>query len=226
MDDKQFGDPFTGERPVLDGGRQPGEYAQSSTPDEKVYGRPEDDAVVRKRQEEIEGILDERERAVNQEEKTLFVWKSPARPFKERNREYYTTIGAIVILLSIILLFAREFLLVAVIVSFAFVSYVLASVKPEEVEHEITTRGIRTGGRFFRWSVLGRFWFSEKFGQRMVSIETAMAFPGQLLMLIGHQDEARVKEILRKYLLHETPEPTFLDNASSWLSKKVPLESG
>lgn len=217
-------DPF-GNRPVLDGGRSIDGYAQSRANPEKVYGGPEDDARARERQKELQDILDERELAVAQEEKRLMVWKAPARPFKERNKEYYTTIGAIVILLSIILLFAREFLLVAVIISFAFVSYVLASVKPEEVEHEITTRGIRTGGKFFRWSALGRFWFSSKFGQKMLHIETGMAFPGLLLMLIHTQDEDRIKEMLKKYLLNETPEPTFLDNASSWLSKKVPLES-
>lgn len=177
------------------------------------------------RQRRIEGLLYQREAAAVEEERSLMKWRSPARPFKERNREYYTTIGAIVVLLSIILIFAREFLLVAVIVSFAFVAYVLASVRPEVVEHEITTRGIRSGGKFFRWSVLGRFWFREKYGQKMVSIETGLNFPGEIMLLVGEIDQERLKDILRVYLLHETPEPKFVDKAAKWLQEKIPLET-
>ncbi|HKY74256.1 MAG TPA: hypothetical protein VJ246_03025, partial [Patescibacteria group bacterium] len=63
-------------------------------------------------------------------EETLFEWESPERPFKKRDREYYTTIGIIVFLLSIILFFAGQFLPIAVVVAFAFLSYTLASVPP------------------------------------------------------------------------------------------------
>jgi len=177
------------------------------------------------RQRKIQELLDARAGAAVEEERVLVRWKSPARPYKERNREYYTTIGAIVVLLSIILMFAREFLLVAVIISFAFVSYVLASVRPEETENEITTRGIRAGGKFYRWGVLGRFWFKDKFGQKMVSIETGLNFPGEILLMLGELSENKVKDILRVYLLHETPEPKFVDKAAKWLQEKVPLET-
>ena len=34
---------------------------------------------------------------------TLFEWESAVRPFKKRTREYFTTLGAIVLLLAIIL---------------------------------------------------------------------------------------------------------------------------
>ena len=178
-----------------------------------------------KRQKRIEALMVERELSMQEEEKAVFVWQAPARPFKERNREYFTTIGAIVLLLSIILLFAREFLLIAVIIALSFVSYVLASVKPEEVEHQITTRGIRTGGKFFRWDQLGRFWFSSKFGQRILNVETFLGFPQQLLMLIDGDKEQGFVDKLKVYLLNETPEEGFLDRASNWLQEKVPLES-
>ena len=178
----------------------------------------------KERERKIAEILEEREIAFSEEEKTLLLWKVPARPFKKRNREYYTTIGAIVILLSLILLFAREFLLVAVIMSIAFVAYVYASVEPEEVEHEITTRGIRTGGRFFRWDELGRFWFQEKYGQKMVVLETYLNFPKHLLMLLGKHNQEEMSKILRVFVLNETPEPTALDKTASWLSEKVPLD--
>ncbi len=179
----------------------------------------------RARLRQLEALMQERELAFSDEEKVVLKWKAAARPFKKRNREFFTTVGAIVILVSVILLFVREFLLIAVILSFAFVSYVLASVEPEEAEHIVTTRGVRTGGRFFRWDDLGRFWFEAKFNKKMVVIETLVSFPGRILMLVDKKEEEKLKKVLNKYLLNETPEPTFLDKSADWLSNKIPLES-
>ena len=158
------------------------------------------------------------------EEKLLYRWKAPVRPFKKRDREYYTTIAAIAFLIIIILGFLREFLLIAVVVAFAFVSYVLAAVKPEETEHQLTSRGIRTANKLYRWSDLRRYWFSEKYGQAMVMIQTVVLFPGQLLMLLSGTDKEKVRKILNERLPYEQPEQTFLDKSADWLSKKVPLE--
>ncbi|MBI3342641.1 hypothetical protein HY032_00610, partial [Candidatus Gottesmanbacteria bacterium] len=47
------------------------------------------------------------------QEEVLLAWTSPSRLFKKRDREYFTNIGAIVFLLTIILVFAREFVLIA-----------------------------------------------------------------------------------------------------------------
>jgi len=179
----------------------------------------------KERKNKIESLMEERELAFSEEEKDLVKWKAPARPFKERNREYFTTVGAMVILLAVILLFAREFLLIAVILAFSFVVYALASVKPEEVEHTITSRGIRTGGKFYRWDALGRFWFEEKFGQKILVVETFLGFPRRLMMLMGDKSEEELKKLLATYVLLEKPEPTAMDKSAKWLQEKVPLET-
>ena len=159
------------------------------------------------------------------EEKVLMQWRAPSRPFKKRDREYFTTIAAIAFLVIIILGFLREFLLIAVVIAFAFVSYVLASVQPEETEHQLTSRGIRTGDKLFRWNTLRRYWTTEKFGQKMVIIQTIVAFPGHLILLVGSAEEGKIRKVLNEHLPHEEPEKTFLDKSAEWLSKKIPLES-
>jgi len=158
------------------------------------------------------------------EEKILYRWKAPIRPYKKRDRDYYTTIAAIAFLIIIILGFLREFLLIAVVVAFAFVSYVLAAVPPEQTEHKLTSRGIRTADKLYRWGDLRRYWFTEKYGQAMVIVQTVMLFPGELLMLLSDADKEKVRKILNEHLPHEQPEPTFLDKSANWLSKQVPLE--
>jgi len=155
--------------------------------------------------------------------KTLVEWKAPVRPFKKRDREYFTTIGAIVFLLAVILFFLKEWILIAVIIALVFVSYILATVQPEEVEHKITNRGIITGGKTYRWEELFRFWFTEKWGQKILNISTVVRFPGRLTLLLGEANQEQVKKILSDYLPFEEPEKTWADNASSWLSRQVPL---
>jgi hypothetical protein len=157
-------------------------------------------------------------------EEVLLVWDAPSRPYKKRDREYYTTIAIIIFLLSIILFFAGQFLLIAVIVSFGFVSYMLASIPPENTTHAITTYGVRTGDKLYHWAELGRFWFTDRLGQRVLNIEYFHRIIGSLVLLLGDLKEEEVKKLLIPYLRNETPLPTFVDKASQWLQKKIPLD--
>jgi hypothetical protein len=156
--------------------------------------------------------------------KTLLKWSAPVRPFKKRDREYYTTIAAIVFLLAVILLFLKEWLLIAVMAALMFVAYVLATVAPESVEHEINTRGILTGGKLYKWEEMVRFWFSKKWSETILHIDTKLKFPGRLMILLGSEDEAKIKALIEPKVQFEVPETTFIDRSAKWLSDKIPLE--
>lgn len=156
-------------------------------------------------------------------EEVYFNWSSPSRLFKKRDKEYFTNIGAIVFLLTIILVFAREFVLIATVVSIVFLIYVLSTVPPEEIKHKITNLGIESGGHFYRWEELVDFWFEEQWGQTMLEIR-AYAQP-RIIILLGSTSKDKVREVVAKYIpFREEPEKTWVDNAATWLSKKVPLE--
>src|SRR3989338_3124498 len=129
-------------------------------------------------------------------EEVLLSWEAPERPFKKRDREYYTTIGVIVFLVSIILFFAGQFLPIAVVVSFAFLSYVLASVPPDNTLHKVTNKGIRSGGKVYTWSNLGRFWFTTRFQQHILNIEHNHAVFTKLMLLLGDQDKEELTRVL------------------------------
>lgn len=157
--------------------------------------------------------------------KTLLAWSAPERPFKKRGREYFTTVGAIVFLIGVILLFLKEWFLIVVMIALMFVAYIMATVEPRKVEHKITNQGIVTGGRRYRWEELGRFWFTEKWGKKILHVENLFSLPRQLLMLLEEMKQEQIKKILSDYLPFEEPEKTWVDNASEWLSRRVPLES-
>lgn len=156
-------------------------------------------------------------------EEELLVWNSPSRLFKRRDREYFTNIGAIVFLLTIILVFAREFLLIAAVLSIVFLIYVLSTVPPEDVKHRLTNLGIESAGHFYRWEELADFWFEEQWGQTIVTLRPV--FGPRILILLGAQDRTTVREIVARFIPYrEHPDKTWVDNAANWITQKIPLE--
>jgi hypothetical protein len=156
-------------------------------------------------------------------QEVLLAWSSPSRLFKKRDKEYFTNIGAIVFLLIIILVFAREFLLIAAVVSIVFLIYVLSTVPPEDVSHRITNLGIESAGHYYRWEELSEFWFEEQWGQLLLVLRPI--FGTRIIILLGVQDKTLVRKLIAQYIpFREKPEKSWVDNASSWLSKKIPLE--
>lgn len=156
-------------------------------------------------------------------EETVYEWTAPSRPFKKRNRQFYTTIGLITLLISLILFFAGQFLPIAVVISVAFLGYVLSSVPPEQVVNKITTYGLRTDDALFYWDELGRFWFDERYGQPLVNVETNR-FPGQLTLVVNENQKKQVETILSEVLLQQKPKATFIDKSAQWLQEKIPLD--
>lgn len=157
------------------------------------------------------------------EPEVYLTWSSPARLFKKRNAEFYKTIGAIVFLLTIILVFASEFVLVLAMLSIVFLVYVLSTVPPENVEHRITNLGIESAGHYYRWEEIAEFWFDAQWEQVLLVLRPM--FGPRTTILMGEQKKDAVREILAKHIPYrEHPEKTWMDNASSWLSSKIPLE--
>ena len=155
------------------------------------------------------------------EKELILEWTAPARPFKKRDKEYFKTIAAFIFLLTVILIFLKEFLLIGAILALFFVSYVLSTIPPQKVKHRITRHGFETGGRLYRFEELFDFWFEKKWGQEMVCIRT-YRLPGRILSLLGDSDKEKVKEVLAKSIpLREKPEKNWVDQAGDWLAKKL-----
>ena len=156
--------------------------------------------------------------------KVLMVWQAPARLYKTRDKEFYSTLGAIAFLIAVILLFIKEWFAIVLVISIAFLAYVFATIKPEKIEYQLNNRGVTVAGNTYFFNELGRFWFEEKMNQKILLIERPAAFPYRLTIPLGQADPEKIKQLLAKYLPFEQPERTWLENAGEWLSKKVPLE--
>ncbi|PIR59662.1 MAG: hypothetical protein COU68_04245 [Candidatus Pacebacteria bacterium CG10_big_fil_rev_8_21_14_0_10_45_6] len=157
-------------------------------------------------------------------EEVIFEWIAPERPFKKHNRQFFTTIWMIALLLSLIFFFAGQLPLIAVVLAVVFMIYMLFTIPPGIVSHKITTYGFRVEGKLYYWEEMGRFWLTKKYGQDLLHIEVGR-FPFQLTTLLSEElPENTMRLILSEILLEETPEPTAYEKMASWLHKKIPID--
>ncbi len=160
--------------------------------------------------------------------KTLLTWEAASRPFRKKDRSYYTTLGIIVILLVLILLLAKEFLLIGTILALAFVSYVLAFVPPHDVKYRISTQGVTIGDDFYFWHLLDAFWFKEKENHKILIIQTKFRFPSQLMLVLDSQEggEEKIKKLVARFLpFVEVPYKSWMEKWTEGLQKNFPLEN-
>jgi len=155
--------------------------------------------------------------------KVMLEWQAPARPFRKKSREAITTIGAILILIGIILIFLKEWFLIAVIIALAFFFYILSTVKPEIILHKITNKGIITGDKDYPYDQLVRFWFDKEVDQETLFVDGFERFNFRLMLLLDNKSREQLKKVLSEYLPEEKPEETWADKAGSWVSRQIPL---
>ena len=157
-------------------------------------------------------------------EELVFEWQAPSRPFKNRNRQYYTTIGLIGGLIGLILIFAGQMLPVAVLLTALFLIYILNTVPPHIITNKITTYGIRVEDTLYYWEEMGRFWMTKIHDDEVLNIEVAR-FPFHLKILLSEEMSVEgTTEVLSEILVNEQPPPTTYEKAAEWLHKKIPID--
>ncbi|MFA5750020.1 MAG: hypothetical protein WC895_02255 [Candidatus Shapirobacteria bacterium] len=158
------------------------------------------------------------------EEKVKFEWEAPERAFQKRDRDFWITAIAILILVSVVLFFIKEFFLIIALVSILFLYYVLSTVSPGLIKYKITNRGVYFGEKKYEWNLLTRFWFNKNLSNEMIHFETILRFPRQISLVINLEDKEKIKEIVVKKMPLIENSPNFVDKLTKWFSKRLPLE--
>ena len=155
------------------------------------------------------------------QEKELFVWSAPTRPFKRRDREFYITISVIAGIVGLILFFTEGLVPVILIISLIFLFYILSTVEPEVIEYKFTNKCIKIADTKVEWSLLTRFWFSRRYNSELLIFEKT-TLPGRVELVIDGADKEKIREVLRKYVIEEETPLSFMDKSANWFSKKLP----
>lgn len=154
----------------------------------------------------------------------IYTWSAPLRAYKKRTNGVMRFYLALSLLLSVIVFFFGEKVLVLPIWAIMFLFYVLTVTPPHEIEHRITQFGVETVGNTFRWEILSHFYFIKKFDYEILILVAIAPFSNHLYLVIK---EEKTKEdlirILSKHLIYqEYPRKTFTDKIGDWLTQLMP----
>ena len=159
--------------------------------------------------------------------KTLSSWTAASRPYRKKDRSYYTTVFILIALISLIAFFSGQKLLIGVLLSLGFLVYVLNHVPPEDIDYRISTQGITIGDHFYHWAELDSFWFSKKEGINILNVLTRFRFPGMLMLVLpdDYNDE-ELRNIIARFLpFHEIAPKSMMERWSESLQRNFPLEN-
>jgi hypothetical protein len=157
---------------------------------------------------------------------TIIEWSAPGRPFKKRTKQYFLTAILIMLLVEIILFLFSQYILMVVVVSLVFVGFSLELIPPKDFNYRISTEGIQVEDKFFLWQELYDFYFRKSDDTETLHIRTQAYIPGELIITLGPVSKNDIRLALLPFLPYrEYVKPTFIDKASSWLSRNFPLEN-
>lgn len=156
----------------------------------------------------------------------VFLWKAPLRPYKKRSTIIIRFYLAVALLLSLIIFFFGDVVLLVPIWAVSFLFYVLTITPPPEVENKITRFGIESAGITLRWETLSHFYFGKKFGFITLTIVSKPPYFYHFYLVVpNEQTKQYLLKILSEHLIYqEKPNKSFIDKIIDWFSSLIPDE--
>lgn len=159
----------------------------------------------------------------NLNEKKLFEWEAYERPHKVWSKEFYSSVVVIAFLVSVILFFIEGLMPVFVVWALVFMMWAMGRTEPKLLKSELTSWGLRSGGRIYEYGRMTSFWMETKWGSRLLRMNLVDA-PWHIVSVILPKDEDKIKEIVSQVVQYREPEETWMDRWVKWFGEKMPLE--
>jgi len=156
----------------------------------------------------------------------IFSWRAPLRPYKKRSKIILRFYVAVALLLSLIVFFFGDKILLIPIWALLFLFYVLTISPPPDVDNRITKFGIETAGITLRWEALSHFYFKKRFGLDVLTIVShAPYFYHVYLVVTDSNIKNTLIRLLSEHLIYqERPQRSFSDKMVDLLSNLIPDE--
>jgi len=136
----------------------------------------------------------------------IYSWKSQERYWKEKDRSWYVIYSFFFTVLIAVLALIGEWILILAILGFAFLWFIQASVEPPIVEHVITSVGIKTFNKLYRWQDIKFFWLSSKKEMLVLNLDLInednpdSLYRRRLCLIIDEKDKEKIFNILYQFL--------------------------
>lgn len=145
----------------------------------------------------------------------IFSWKAPLRPYRKRSKKVLRFYLALTFLISLIVFFFGDKILIIPIIAVFFAFYVLTVYPPPEVENKITRFGIESAGITIRWEVLSHFYFKKKFNFYVLTLISHPPFFYHIFLVVPN------KEIKNRLINLLTPHLIYQENLKKSLTEKA-----
>lgn len=156
-------------------------------------------------------------------EKVLVEFEAYDRPHKVWTKEFYSSVIVIAFLVSVILYFIEGMMPVLVIWALVFMLWAMAKTEPKMAKTFITSWGLKTLEKTYRYEEMVNFWFETKWGTRLMRINLN-GMPWHLVVVIDPKKEEEIKKSMTQMVIYLEPEVTWVDRAVKWMGEKMPLE--
>lgn len=160
---------------------------------------------------------------LNSEEVILLEWTSYERPQKKWSKEFYSSVLVMAFLASVILYFIEGIMPVLVIGAMVFMLWAMSRTEPRLEKYALSTWGLKTKERTYRFENMSQFWLESKWGGRLMRINLIGA-PWHLVIVVNSESEGKLKKLMLQYVAYQEPPITWSDRLVKWFGDKVPLE--
>jgi len=154
----------------------------------------------------------------------IFSWRAPLRAYKRRSNSILRFYVALALLLSLIVFFFGDQVLLVPILTLLFLFYVLTITPPPEIDNIITTFGIETAGINVRWEFISHFYYTQKFHFNVLTLVSNAPYYYHVFLIVPDDKvKMQINSILSKHVMYvEKPQRNFTDKVVDWLSNLMP----
>lgn len=142
-------------------------------------------------------------------EDIYYQWIAPSRLTIKRDRQWYWTVGLLLMIMITIAVIFKEIMWVAVILAFAFALYVNSTIPAEDVVYKLTKQGIEMGEgdglEIYSWAQLLEYSYYFKNGTEVLYVDTILAVPQRIQILFSQEDRKNINMIMESHLPYQTP---------------------
>lgn len=168
----------------------------------------------------------EEKQATPHNPQVVFAWVAPLRPYIKRSKTIVRFYLALTFLLSLIIVFFGDLILLIPLLTLLFIFYVFTVTPPTDVTNKITQFGVETAGVTIRWEELDHFYFTERLGYEMLTLVTHPPVLHHIYLVIPDEilKKRAIDELSKHIVFRPDARKTVTDRLINWFLRLVPEE--
>ncbi len=127
-------------------------------------------------------------------------WSAFEHEHIERGSDWFWALGIVAVCTAVVALLFHDFLFSIVILIGAFTIGLLAVHPPEEIEFELSDKGVRVGSKLHRFHEIIAFWVEDEHhtDRPLLLVDTVKIMSPNLIIPIEHIDPREVRAYLKE----------------------------